>query len=196
MTIIETGKNITRLKKTMTQAGKDPIPLIEKAKELYKRFPDPAGSPRTKRGLLLGRIQSGKTAGLITTIDLAADNGYKLFIVLTSDNLLLYQQTLQRLNEDLQGLQIEGKYKQKDWKARLSPVEFTLSLSESGVVLVSTKNATAIKNMMSFLDDVKISLGTLPPTLIIDDEADQASVCRQKKWDREGYLLRDTWPRL
>lgn len=44
-------------------------------------------------GLLFGQIQSGKTNNIIMAISKASDRLIRLFIVLTSDNLWLYNQT-------------------------------------------------------------------------------------------------------
>lgn len=47
-------------------------------------------------GLLLGHVQSGKTSHVFGVISAAADEGYKIFILLTSGITLLQQQTLER----------------------------------------------------------------------------------------------------
>ncbi|RKG73064.1 hypothetical protein D7V88_37080 [Corallococcus terminator] len=44
-------------------------------------------------GLLYGRVQSGKTLAMITTAAMAIDNGFKVVVVLTSDNVSLVKQT-------------------------------------------------------------------------------------------------------
>src|SRR5205809_2551809 len=47
-------------------------------------------------GLLYGRVQSGKTAAMIVTTALAIDNGFRIIVVLTSNNLELVKQTAKR----------------------------------------------------------------------------------------------------
>lgn len=53
-------------------------------------------------GLLMGEVQSGKTTQMFGIIAAAADLGFKLFIVLTSDNVNLQQQTYRRALKDLE----------------------------------------------------------------------------------------------
>jgi hypothetical protein len=51
---------------------------------------------RTPRVLMYGRVQSGKTAAMILTSALCFDNGFRVVVVLTSDNLALVDQTANR----------------------------------------------------------------------------------------------------
>jgi len=51
--------------------------------------------------LLLGNVQSGKTSHLFGLICSAADEGFNIFILLTTDHTLLQQQTLFRVRNDL-----------------------------------------------------------------------------------------------
>src|SRR5689334_12526110 len=110
-TLKDRGKNITYLQSSLLRRmdSEDATRVVIRAKELVENLPDPASTGETRQGLMLGLIQSGKTVALTTAIALAADNGYRCFIVLTSDNLWLYEQTIERLKGDLQGLEIEGK---------------------------------------------------------------------------------------
>lgn len=47
-------------------------------------------------GLLLGNVQSGKTGQMFGIISAAADVGFKLFVLLTTDNIYLQEQTFKR----------------------------------------------------------------------------------------------------
>ena len=51
-------------------------------------------------GMLLGKIQSGKTRAFIGVIAMAFDNGYDMAIVLTKGTKALTQQTYERLRRD------------------------------------------------------------------------------------------------
>lgn len=64
----------------------------------YCIAPNEIGSTQ---GLIYGHIQSGKTAVIITTLALAADNGYRNFIVMTSNLNDIYDQTLDRIQRSL-----------------------------------------------------------------------------------------------
>ncbi len=174
-TLKDRGKNITYLQSSLLRRmdSEDATRVVMRAKELVENLPDPASTGETRQGLMLGLIQSGKTVALSTSIALAADNGYRCFIVLTSDNRWLYEQTIERLKGDLQGLEIEGK---DQWEGLLFAYN-SLSPTGNGLILVSTKNAVILSNLVTMLESLKGSLGgRLPAALVIDDEADQASL--------------------
>jgi Z1 domain len=175
--IEKSGKSLTYLKESMLAGQMDPSDfdrLVSKAEAVLEHLPDRRIQNRNEQGLLLGLIQSGKTGALTTVIALAADNQNQLFIVLTSDNIWLYDQTIERLQLSLPGLQIEGK---DGWESKLDFMADTLRSGEDSLVLVATKNGTVLNRLQDVLDRLTSILGhQLPATLIIDDEADQASL--------------------
>jgi hypothetical protein len=90
--------------------------VVQKAEELVSHLPEVQGSGHDRQGLLLGLIQSGKTVAITTSIAMAADNGYTCFVVLTPDNIWLYNQTVERLKEDLQMLEVVEKENWEQYK--------------------------------------------------------------------------------
>ena len=89
------------------------------ANEIVKLLADPRRDQPavSRKGLILGDVQSGKTRTYIALMNKAADCGYRLIIVLTSDNENLRQQTQERIDTDFIGWQDEngvgiGKYQQ------------------------------------------------------------------------------------
>ncbi|MBR4924476.1 MAG: hypothetical protein IKZ61_01865 [Prevotella sp.] len=56
--------------------------------------------------LLLGNVQSGKTAQMLGIISAMADDGYKVFLLLTTDNVDLHRQTYNRVKESLSGFNV------------------------------------------------------------------------------------------
>ena len=64
------------------------------------KTPSPA-EPFAIRGLVVGYVQSGKTANFSALIAKAADAGYKIVIVLSGLHNTLRQQTQRRLERDL-----------------------------------------------------------------------------------------------
>lgn len=60
-------------------------------------------TPKSRKGLVLGHVQSGKTANYIGLAAKAIDVGYKVVIILTSNNTALREQTQRRVNRDLIG---------------------------------------------------------------------------------------------
>lgn len=151
-----------------------------------------------KRGLVLGYVQSGKTANYTGLINKAFDCGYKLIIVLAGIHNDLRAQTQLRLEEEVVGRrtlndQVIGvaavrKNDQDHIINTWTSVEedFNINTSKLNInlanpsLLVVKKNKTvleALKNTLTeFFHVVDSSLLHSLPVLIIDDEADQASV--------------------
>lgn len=166
--IVTDGTHINNLRILLQQKNILSDDLIKKAAEVVENVVDLKEQAGERIGLMFGRIQSGKTNSLIASLAMAADNGYKCFIVLTSDNLWLYQQTISRLRQLLPGITVVGK---EEWENNHTSIKTKLQLN--GVIFVTTKNVTNLKNL------IKTTLKTnayLMPTIIFDDEADQASL--------------------
>lgn len=129
--------------------------------------------PYGTTGLIYGKVQSGKTNTTIATLALAEANKFRCFIVLTSDNTWLGKQTADRFANQIKGGPVVFNWEQ--W--RNDPIEFANQLhdyiNDTGVVLVSTKNGRHLENLLKVLKSAKASS---VPTLIFDDEADNASL--------------------
>jgi hypothetical protein len=128
---------------------------------------------KSPTGLLYGRVQSGKTAAMIVTSALAIDNGFRVVVVLTSNNLKLVDQTAARFG-DLDGpliyssLQsVAGTYA---WDRDRAHIQSFIGLR--GAVFVCAKEDGHLKSLIRFLQ----STGAADyPALILDDEADHAT---------------------
>ncbi|MDB4893677.1 MAG: Endonuclease, partial [Gemmatimonadetes bacterium] len=124
-------------------------------------------------GLLYGRVQSGKTAAMIVTGALAIDNGFRIIVALTSNNVKLVKQTAERF-ADLDGALIasslDGSGGRYAWdRDRNNIVRF---MSERGAVFVCAKEDGHLQALIEFLQ----SIGAADfPALILDDEADHAT---------------------
>ncbi|HDX9641104.1 TPA: Z1 domain-containing protein [Bacillus mobilis] len=167
-TIVTDGTHITHFKMLLEKKGISSDDLIKKSAEVVENAVDWRESSGERIGLMFGRIQSGKTNSLIASLAMAADNGYKCFTVLTSDNLWLYQQTISRLRQSLPGMTVVGK---EEWEDNIDSIRNKMQLN--GVVFVSTKNVTNLKRLTKTIINTKADT---KPTLIFDDEADQASL--------------------
>ncbi|MEH2397023.1 Z1 domain-containing protein [Nostoc sp.] len=130
--------------------------------------------PNGTTGLIYGRVQSGKTNTTIATLALAHENNFRCFIILTSDNTWLGKQTANRFNNQVQDGPVFF-----DWEAwKKDPAGFAKTkvapyLTDTGVVLVSTKNVYHLDNLLTVLKEARVKN---VPTLIFDDEADNASL--------------------
>jgi hypothetical protein len=154
----------------------------------------PAQEPRT--GLVLGQVQSGKTMSFTGVATLARDNGTRLVIVITGISVQLLEQSVQRLRRDLgieQGSQcgwvhvpIEPNAQEPAARAALlRHLEMwndpeTLPHLRKTVLVTVMKNHANLRKLSSILRSIGGALGSgglaSVPTIVIDDEADQASL--------------------
>jgi hypothetical protein len=123
-------------------------------------------------GMLLGKIQSGKTRTFIGIIAYAFDHGYSICIVFTKGTKVLAEQTYQRLDAEFLDFITQDEVKVYDIMNR--PSFFTPFILRQKLIIVVKKETNNLDNLVEFLE-------TYPElqdkrTLIIDDEADFASV--------------------
>jgi hypothetical protein len=163
-----------------------------------------------RRGMVVGSVQSGKTANYTGLINKALDAGYKLIIVLAGIHSNLRSQTQLRIDEGVIGFdtQKNSKLSQDNrWigvgqtpgpRLRISALtnsadngDFNrhsapglLSLGGDPVILVVKKNSRVLKNLLAAVlpssgpntsENNKRRIKDVP-LLLIDDEADNASI--------------------
>lgn len=116
-------------------------------------------------GLLFGNVQSGKTGQMFGVMCSAADLGFPVFIVLTTDNVVLQQQTIARVREDLKDFCICDEYDSE---------VFTENQLMKPTVIVLKKNVRTLKQWSNILAATGFMRGN--PLFIVDDEADAASL--------------------
>ena len=188
------------------------IPVVDRLHKTTDDIMDDLGDPCSedpfqRRGLLLGDVQSGKTATYTALCNKAADAGYRVIIVLAGMMENLRIQTQERLDAEFVGL--DSKYtldKKADSAMRNKPVgvglvppfnvdrritrftsvstDFKASVIKSNglnlndlkgtALFVVKKNKSVLNNLYAWLtkDEDVLNL----PLLLIDDEADNASV--------------------
>ncbi|MHB8057793.1 MAG: Z1 domain-containing protein [Desulfuromonadaceae bacterium] len=164
------------------------------------------------RGLVMGDVQSGKTANYSGLINKAADAGYKVIVLLTGMIEELRSQTQERLDEGFVGqdsniLLDDGTRKKLPFgvgrfRSKIPIVMTSVSsdfltsnartlrgvplksVSEP-VLLVMKKNKSPLQNLVTFLDSQLLhdAKQLELPLLLIDDEADNASVNSKKDED-------------
>jgi hypothetical protein len=144
-----------------------------------------ATSDHSCTGLLYGRIQSGKTVAMIGLVAAAVDNGFRVIVVLTSDNVKLVKQTTERFGA-LEGPIAVDALNPGSWMEDHEHIG--KHLARNGVVFVCSKNKDRLDGLIEFL--TKIGAPNFP-ALILDDEADQATLdantaARSRKRQRGG----------
>ena len=186
-----------------------PSSIVSKIDEVSDKIVDLAGDPKAKsglqrRGLIIGDVQSGKTANYIAVMNKAADVGFKVIILLTGTVESLRRQTQERVDEGFIGrsskeyLRRNGKTVQKgvgrkdssrfatgftteasDFKtSTVRSMNASLKNMSEPVVFVLKKNARTLQNLIDWLKDYNANnKGVIDlPLLLIDDEADNASI--------------------
>jgi hypothetical protein len=161
--------------------------VVFEAQQVLGRCVNPRSPAQGSTGLVVGYVQSGKTISFTTLSALAHDNGFGLIILIagTLQNLLI--QTKKRLEEDLS---LNGTGSTRPWLVADSP---SLGTPEAKTLETHLKNwvnpnfpshkrrvcfviilkqHTRIKKLVKCLTSLDLSS---IPTLVIDDESDQAT---------------------
>lgn len=130
--------------------------------------------------LLVGDVQSGKTSHMFGLMCAAADEGFVNFILLTTDNIILQQQTYKRAVNDLCDFCIcdENDY-----------LTFSQNNLRKPAVIVLKKNTSVLKQWKNNLASTNFCVGN--PLFIVDDEADAASLNTQVNKNRQSTINRD-----
>jgi len=161
-------------------------------------------SPWSRCGLVMGSVQSGKTANYVGLITKAADAGYRTIVVIAGLQNSLRNQTQERIDQGFVGYDSTKPRGQEPVGVgcrdpRRRPFTFTTRLRDFNrsvagqlggrlddlgepAVFVIKKNSGVLKSLLLWLS----ANGVLPgkdkiesPLLLIDDEADNASINTQ-----------------
>lgn len=160
------------------------------------------------RGLCIGDVQSGKTSTYIGLINKAADAQYRVIILLTGTIEKLRRQTQQRIDEGFIGLDSYAFTLENDnvqvgvgtidsttsgWAVTSTTSDFNAATAKkivgqlnnisAPVIFVLKKNKSVLEKLehwLRFYNANKITKKIDLPMLLIDDEADNASVNTKK----------------
>ncbi|MBK8988415.1 MAG: hypothetical protein IPM39_20500 [Chloroflexi bacterium] len=164
------------------QWPKDAVEAIHDASDKIVSWLDSPHAARIKtRGLVVGYVQSGKTANFTAVIAKAADAGYRFFIVLSGTKKSLRRQTQQRLENELVTLNDDVWFTPtsiNDFRPNSigNPNFFLADQKHDKVLCVVKKNSTILRKLIAWLGSASPDVLRRCPFLIIDDEADEASV--------------------
>jgi len=159
------------------------------------------------KGLVLGYVQSGKTANFTALISKAVDAGYRFIVVLTGLHENLRRQTQVRLDQELTGEnetdqdsldyvtippimrrwirltsapKISGNRKSEGEFKKAGKSSFSYELSENNtkpLLAVIKKNQAPMQDLIDWINEtIDEKLKNSVPFLLIDDEADLASI--------------------
>ena len=171
-----------------------------------------------RRGMVMGHVQSGKTANYIGVVSKAADAGYRVIIIIAGVQNNLRNQTQRRVDEGFIGfssMPAEGNTQQKRnvtgvgrYNLQRQPAAFTTSYMDfhkkiaqsvnlrlqnlkEPAVFVIKKNPSTLNNLIDWLKVHNATLGTETigdPMLLIDDEADNASINIKRRKDKVSRI--------
>ncbi len=158
-----------------------------------------------RRGMVIGHVQSGKTTNYVSLISKAADVGYKIIILLAGLSNTLRDQTQERIDETFIGkksvlnavhtdlMPVMSFCDERRGKERLHPAFGTtrnedfskkavhslgvsLANLRDPIIFVTKKNKNILENLLDWISNQSSSQTIDYPLLLIDDEADNASI--------------------
>ena len=158
---------------------------------------DPKNGGRWRRsGLVIGHVQSGKTTNYSALCSMAISAGYKVIIILAGTTNDLRKQTQERIEENLIGAVdgrtvgvgkidgIDGSFtrpialtnQSQDANQTITNVGGQLLDQDQTSVLVVKKNYNVLAHLRTMFERYAPQEGLDLPLLLIDDEADYASI--------------------
>ncbi len=149
--------------------------------EIVSLLENPAADSFACRGLVIGHVQSGKTANMTAVIAKAVDAGYNLVIILAGLTNKLRRQTQSRMRKDLVDRlrdRWELRTTEDDQGDFRMPPNGGFPAPAEGVVQLAVvkKNVAPLGQLLATLDRTLPAVLRRLRVLIIDDECDQASV--------------------
>lgn len=150
--------------------------IVENAARTLSYCPNPESDEECKKtGIVIGKVQSGKTSNFISITALAFDNGYNVVVVLGGTKKPLVKQNRERIKEYFATAKEVLVLDTTDFRDELTSKKIQRFIKNGKkVVIVALKNTTQINYVAeNVFDDVGL---TEKATLIIDDEGDEASL--------------------
>lgn len=156
--------------------------ISNESMRVLRHLPDPRSNGRFQgRGLVVGYVQSGKTANYTAVAARAVDAGYRMIIVLSGIHDALRNQTQTRLERELVGIGALTDEGGHYWKSLTGvtedfrPPEYGVLDHAGPFLIVAKKIVPILERLDQWLSSAGERVHWLP-TLLIDDEADQASI--------------------
>ena len=176
------------LDRAAPQDGRDN--LCNAAVSILSQGINPANVAGQKTGLVVGYVQSGKTLSFETVATLARDNGFQVVIVVTGISNLLLEQSTDRLRRDLALDQLGQprrwvEFKNPSYGESIATIQEIRNVLEDWrdpgmpegrrktILITVLKHHQHLRNLARIFGEIEMSS---VPVLIIDDEADQASL--------------------
>lgn len=161
-----------------------PPELADSVKNTVSGFMDKLAQTELKKAqnvLLLGNVQSGKTAQVLGILSALADNGdHKIFLYLTTYSVDLQQQTVKRAKTTLDRFIVLSENDDQSFSQVMK--------ANNPILVVIKKNASVLKRWRNLFKSQENLKGY--PLVIVDDEADAASLnTNADKQDKEASKI-------
>lgn len=155
--------------------------VFTNATTILNQCPNPNSNEEFKKtGIVIGKVQSGKTSNFIALLALAFDNGYNLAVVIGGNTTELLTQNVNRIRRSFNvGVDKLKVLHSKDNHGEITPEKIRGFIENGNRVLIVTLKSPQSKNQkhmtrVSQLFDDPVMANE--PTLVIDDEGDQATL--------------------
>jgi hypothetical protein len=194
----------SRLRRYYLEGGVIPPQVVATLDSVTDEILDYAGNPKEvgtgpRRGMVMGHVQSGKTTNYSALICKAADAGYRTIILLAGITNTLRSQTQERLDETFIGKKsvfhalaqeplpiltyatqkrfpAYGTSRDKDFTRDSGGVVFSLAAHSEPIIFIIKKNKAPLTRLRDWLIEQGHGAIITSPLLLIDDEADNASI--------------------
>lgn len=182
-------KGFTNSDRSLNQSGER---ILDETYRIMQVCGNPKDQTNNEIGIVIGYVQSGKTLSFTILTALARDNNYQIVIVIAGTSELLVTQSTKRLENDLR---LNTRFDRK-WTILSNPkrqeefelIETTLAQWADptfpnercrSLIITVMKNTSHLNNLANIFLGQNLA-GV--PTLIIDDEGDQASLNTRARW--------------
>ena len=150
--------------------------------KIMKMICNPREKEFRKHGLVVGYVQSGKTANYTGLIAKAIDCGYKNIIILSGIHNNLRDQTQRRIESDLENYSLESPELNIQYLTNKGEEDFDDNLNRSTLltpnpkIAIIKKQHTVLGKVFNWFYDIDEEVLSSHSTIIIDDEADNATI--------------------
>mgnify|MGYP002777118048 CR=1 FL=1 len=195
------SKGFANPDRTLNETG---LRILDETYRIMQVCGNPNNLTNSETGIVIGYVQSGKTLSFTTLTALARDNNYQIVIIIGGTSVNLLDQSTKRVRKDLRidsrfgfeqrWTQITNPHTQEDYDTITNALDQwfnpTFPNERCRTVLITVmKNGSHLRNLANLLSTINLK-GV--PTLIIDDEGDQASLNTRARWAaRQGIDVED-----
>lgn len=197
--LLRGNSRLVDLAGVLNQAGQR---VLDEAYRIMQSCGNPQNQANNETGIVIGYVQSGKTLSFTTLAALARDNDYQIVIVIAGTSISLFNQSTNRLKRDLR---LETRFDRR-WTLIPNPSEIehretieTALAQWADPHFPRERCRTLLITVMKWKDHLHnlaqqlqgLNLNAVP-TLIIDDEGDQASLNTfARRAARQGVSFED-----